>query len=465
MGEPVFEKAPGSVPAKFDGGRMDNCIAYILKAYGRTSETFITNEISLLGQLGIRLRLFSLKRISGQQEHASLRAISAPLDYLPLLDDLQEQPFFLWASRNIPRFISTHLRLFGRCPRAYVRVLGEALMMGWRYRSVKDGKYKKTYFKEFLQAGYIAKHLSEDSSVTHIHAHFCHGATTVAMLAARLTGLPFSFTAHAKDVYLEELNPRDLLSLKIDRAAFVVTCTSANRQYLRKFEKHTPSKIRTIYHGLDLSLFQPRREQAVSPHRILSVGRLVEKKGFLTLVEACSLLRERRVSFECLIVGGADSFQPVVEERIRRLELSSYISIRSAVTQEELRDIYESSSVFVLACQVLENGDRDGIPNVLAEAMAMQLPVVSTDISGIPELVRSGENGLLVPPSAPAELAAALQLLLEDAPLRQRLGVNARRTITEVFDSSENIRQLAELFQSGSEDRIALAETTRVSVA
>ncbi|MCC6537724.1 MAG: glycosyltransferase family 4 protein [Bryobacterales bacterium] len=425
---------------------MEPRIAYVLKAFGRTSETFITNEIYLLEQFGVQLRLFSLKTLTGQKRHGRLNAIAAPVTYLPETDELSECSFAQWLWRNVPKYFAAHRRVAARRPGAYVATLWEAVRMSFRYRASAWERPRKVFLKEFLQSGFIADQLSETPEVTHLHAHFCHGATTVTMFASALSGIPFSFTAHAKDIYLPELNPGDLLALKMRRARFAVTCTGANKTHLDARRQDGSALVHAIYHGLDTSLFTPSPAPKAAPLRILSVGRFVEKKGFTYLVEACAILRDRGYEFECLIVGGADAYQQQVEWRIAELRLEAYVQLRTAVTQEELRDIYATSSIFALPCQVLDNGDRDGIPNVLAEAMAMKLAVVSTNISGIPEIVESGRNGLLAPPKDAAALAEALIALADSPALRQRLGEAARRTILDVFDSRTNTLVLADLF-------------------
>lgn len=425
---------------------MEHRIAYVLKAFGRTSETFITNEIYLLEQLGLKLQLFSLKSLSGQKQHGRLSAIQSPVMQLPETGELSGVSLLTWLARNGPLFSAAHRRLAARAPLTYVGALWEAVRMSFRYRETSWAAPRKVFIKEFLQGGFIADAVLAMPDIAHLHAHFCHGATTVTMFAARLSGLPFSFTAHAKDIYLAELNPGDLLPLKMERARFVVTCTGANKQHLDGRRSGKAAAVHAIYHGLDTSLFAPASGPKASPPRILSVGRFVEKKGFTYLVEACARLRDRGLPFECVIVGGADAYQKQVEERIADLRIGSHVKLLNAVTQEELRDIYAQSSIFALPCQVLDNGDRDGIPNVLAEAMAMKLAVVSTNISGIPEIVTSGANGLLVPPQDAAALAGALTSLLESPALRLQLGEAARATILEVFDSRTNTMTLAQLF-------------------
>lgn len=422
-------------------------VAYVLKAFGRTSETFISNEIRLLEQFGIPLRIFSLKTLKDQRLHRSVRAIESPVQYMPEMAELNEMSFAKWLWRHLPVVRQAHARVASRRPLAYVATLFEALWMCVAYRERMLAGPRKVFLKEFLQAGYLADILLDDPETTHLHAHFCHGVTTVTMFASRLCGKPFSFTAHAKDIYVPELNPGQLLQRKLRRAEFAVTCTGANKNHLDVKHVRGDAHVQTIYHGLDTSLFAPQPARTGKP-RILSVGRFVEKKGFTYLVDACAILRDRGYDFECLIVGGADAYKSRVEQAIADQNLGGVVKLLTSVTQEELRDIYATSTAFALPCQMLDNGDRDGIPNVLAEAMAMQLPVVSTDISGIPEIVRSGENGLLVPPKNADALAGALGAILESETLRERLGHNARKTILDVFDSRKNTEQLASLFEA-----------------
>jgi glycosyltransferase involved in cell wall biosynthesis len=438
-------------------------VGYILKAFLRTSETFITNEISLLESAGVKLSIFSIRRLEGQQQHSAGSRIKACVTYLPEAAPLNERSFLIWLRENLPGFIGSHARLCRLRPAAYFQTLAEALWMCVKYRDRRLALPRKLFLKEFLQAGFIALKVLESGRIRHLHAHFCHGVTTIAMFASRLCGLPFSFTAHAKDIYQRDLNPGDLLTEKMRRARFVVTCTGANKIHLDRMRpQKTP--LHTIYHGLDLSLFAPA---AARPQRtvpvILSVGRMVEKKGFTYLIEACRMLKERGYDFECRIVGGADKFTEVIKARIRELKLEDTVTLHPAVTQEELRGIYQQADIFALPCQVLENGDRDGIPNVLVEAMAMRLPVVSTAISGIPELIADRRNGLLVPQKDAAALADVLEELLADAGLRERLGAAAREQVTRCFDAQENIRSLKALFDDCLASD-ATAQTTELQV-
>jgi glycosyltransferase involved in cell wall biosynthesis len=412
-------------------------IGYVLKGFARTSETFITNEIYLLEKLGLKLSIFSFIKLEGQKRHAVIDAIQAPVTYLPALSSLTEESLWQWLKNNGGKFSATHSALFKSRPMAYLGTFLFTLRLAFKYR-------EKQFIKEFLQAGFIAQTALASGRIRHLHAHFAHTSTTVTMLASQLSGLPFSFTAHAKDIYLSELNPGDLLNIKLKRAKLIATCTKANEQHLHEVEPHS-APIHTIYHGLDTKQFAPLEKVSTPKPIVLSVGRFVEKKGYKYLVEACRILKDKGLEFECHIVGGGDS-EPV-KSLIQQLQLTDTVIIHSAVTQEELRHIYQRATIFALACQIIESGDRDGIPNVMAEAMAMELPIVSTDISGIPELVDHRVDGLLVPQKNATALAAALAELLHDAALRERLGQAARAKICRIFDAEITVVELYQRLQ------------------
>ncbi len=437
------EPEPADAPPREGRGT----IGYILKGFPRNSEAFITNEIYLLERMGLRLRLFSAFQGDSAATGSRVQAIASPLTYLPESDEAKDGGFIPWLFSNFPRYLPSHLHVLRIAPRRYLRTLFEALRLSFRCRSGAFLWPKKVFYKDFLRSGFIACQVNEAGDIRHLHAHFCHGSTTMAMFAGMLTGLPFSFTAHAKDIYLPKLNPGDLLQIKMRRAQFVVTCTGANKQYLEEAcSDGTP--VYTIYHGVDTTRFHPSPDGEPELPVILSVGRFVEKKGFPFLVQACQILKDRGHRFQCRIVGEPDEQSQFVQQLIRELSLEDRVVIEPGVTQDELRALYRQATMFVLPCQIVNNGDRDGIPNVLAEAMATGLPVISTDISGIPELIAHRGNGLLVPQRDVHALAKAMEELLTDVQLRQRLGQAGRDTIGRIFDSATTTRQLCALFES-----------------
>jgi glycosyltransferase involved in cell wall biosynthesis len=421
-------------------------IGYVLKSYPRMSETFIANEIYLLEKLGLKLRLFSILELTDPQRHAVVDATRAPVDYLPQVTSLYEEPFLAWLRRNAPKFFSSHWRLLKARPVSYAITLLAALRLAFKHRQA-HWRPETGFVKEFLQAGHIAQRVLATGTIRHLHAHFCHSATTVAMFASRLCGLPFSFTAHAKDIYVRTLNPGDLLQTKLRCAKFAVTCVKANQERLASLGmKETP--IYNIYHGLDTRRFTPRADAPEEPAipMLLSVGRLVEKKGFPVLIEACRLLNDRGYQFRCQIIGGPGPCAQQVASLIQEMALGDTVALLPALKQEELWQVYQQATLFVLPCQIAENNDRDGIPNVLVEAMASGLPVVSTNISGIPELIEHGVDGLLTPQKDARALADAVARLLDAPALRRELGGAARNKVCRSFDAESNILALHRLF-------------------
>ena len=399
-------------------------VGYVLRMFPQASETFVANEVLELERLGLPVRLYSYRRPQETVRHECVRQIQSPITYLP--DPLWRHPLAL---------VKAHRALYRRDPSRYRSVLRYALRSFLRERDLD-------VWRRFTQAGYLAT-LIERDGVTHLHAHFAHGATHVTMLTAMFSALPFGFSAHARDIYTAK---RSLLREKIAAARYVVTCTEANRAHLRQVvdaEQH--EKVLLAYHGVNLSKFAPEPPVASSePPLVLSVGRLVEKKGFPHLIRACRTLLDRGYALRCLIIGEGPERRRL-EAQVRSLGLEGVVALPGARTQEELVDEYHRATVLALPCRVLANGDRDGIPNVLVEAMAMGLPVVSTAVSGIPELIDSGHNGLLVPEGDEAALASAIELLLQDGALRARLARQGRATVEQRFDSAATARRLAEL--------------------
>ena len=423
-------------------------IAYILKGFPRLSETFIVNEIRLLTDNGLQLGLFSIK---GGDALAAAVGLP-PVQYLPQVSSLSNTNLLTWLRQNFPAFSPEQVYWLKRAPVRYFKTMGFALDCAVRYRFGSKTLLKKTFIKEFLLATYIAKLIDSDSGFLHLHAHFCHDATTVAWMVSKLTGLPFSFTAHAKDIYQQRLNPGDLLERKLAATRFAVTCTKTNVAYL-KARTQRQDKIHGIYHGLDTRLFvpisKPERSQIgeKKPRRLVSVGRLVEKKGFVYLVEACQILRDRQIDFHLDIIGEKGDQYGVIKNAIARYQLDDEVKLLPPVPQRELTKYYNDATAFVLPCVVLADGDRDGIPNVMAEAMASGLAVIVTGVSGIPEIVEHEVNGLIVPDRDAGALANAIARVLTAPELCERLGRAARERIEKVFDAEITHMQLISLFR------------------
>ena len=400
-------------------------IGYLLMTYPKISETFVLNEILALEAKGAGLTILSLRTPADPEVLPAVAKVRSPLWYVPES---------LWERKAAA--LRAHLALISLSPNRY----GLALWFSFRR---KEG----WSLRSFVQAGAVAWRLRR-AGVVRLHAHFADTPTDVAELVHLLTGIPFSFTAHAKDIYCSD---PEVLDRKIHRAEFVVTCTEYNRQFLQKVSTNgTP--IHRIYHGIDTQQFHARavdrRSQAEALPTLLSVGCFREKKGFTTLLRACRILKQQGRRFRCWIVGDGP-LRPVLEALIRVLDLQDSVSLLGKKTQDEVIGLYREATVFLLPCEVADNGDRDGIPNVLMEAMAMGLPVVSTDVSGIPELIRHDRNGCLVPQRDPEALATMLGRLLDDPGLRDAFSRAGQETVAQKFSTFHMSRQLTTLFLAG----------------
>jgi glycosyltransferase involved in cell wall biosynthesis len=402
-------------------------LGMILKGYPRISETFISNEIRLLEASGFRIHILSMRRPREDFTHASVRSIRAPVDYLPetLLAPL-------------PRLVWFNLRLRHRYPRRYRAALRTAVR---RFRRTR----KSATVKHLLQAGYLVERLLPGSGIVHLHAHFAHSPASVALFASQLSGLPFSFTAHAKDIYTSD---REQLREKAAMARFLVTCTEYNRRYLQSLVSPERTAVHRVYHGIDLDLFDglsPNGDPK-PPYRILTVARLTRKKGLPTVIHALRVLREAGLPVRYTLIGDGEQRDEILSE----LERQGFDAKRcwlGTLPHEAVLSHYRKAHVFVLGCEVAPNGDRDGIPNVLAESMAMGVPVVATQVSGIPELVEDGRSGLLVPPGDGEAMARAVARLLLDASFRRAIAEAARRSVREAFDNRSHIRSLVSLYR------------------
>ena len=429
-------------------------IAYVLKGFPRLSELFIASEICRVEEAGVPLRLFVIKPGDEGMRHDAVRRISAPIRYLPLAGSISAISTWRWLARYGGGFAGALARVARRRPLGLGRAAALALAQAVRARRRRLAWPRRLYLKELMQAVALADAVLVASDVRHLHAHFCHGATTVAWLAAAITGLPFSLTAHAKDIYQASLNPAGLLRRKLLAARFVVTCTEANRHYLRTVVPE--ARLVRVYHGLNVDLAAllgdaPVIRRQPDELRLLAVGRLVRKKGFDVVVDACAALARRCGRVSLRLVGEDGDASAALREQIAARGLGDQVTLVGPRTQRDLLDEYRNASALVLPCRIVEDGDRDGIPNVLVEAMACGLPVVTTGVSGIPELVRHGVNGLLVSPDDPDALAAAIERLAADAALWQRLSRAAVATVRQRFDGARLATPLVRLFNQALE--------------
>ena len=406
-------------------------IAYVMKRYPRLTETFILNEIAVMEGLGVSLELFSLLQPEPPPHHPMVSEIRAPLNHLPEA---------WWASVSV--LARAHAACLRRSPARYAHALARGA--GATLRSTRP----MAVWKQFLRAGFVAD-MCQTTGVTLLHGHFANAPTQVAWFASTMTGIPFSFTAHAKDLYLTAPH---VIRRHARAATFVATCTRYNADHLRAMLPDTDGgKVRHIYHGIDLARLAVGADAGPAPlggaPLMLSVGRLVPKKGLDDLVAACEMLHQEGIRFRCVIVGEGP-LRASLEADIERRGLRGLVVLTGAMTHAKLIALYRAASLFALPSRIVADGDRDGIPNVIAEAMATGVPVVSTSVSGIPELVEHQVTGLLVPPESPAMLAEALRDLLASPQLGAHLARNARARLERDFDCRETTKELRDLMRA-----------------
>ena len=404
-------------------------LGYVLKGYPRISETFISNEILLLEKLGFRMHLFSMRKPREPFSHDSVKQIKAAVNYLPT-DLLTE----------LPRLIAPNVLCAIRSPGRYRATLALA---SHRYRR----RRKIATFKHLFQGGYLAeKLLRKLPHILHLHGHFAHSPTSVTMFASHLSGLPFSFTAHAKDIYTSD---PDQLREKIDQATFVTTCTKHNQHNLQQIAPTSKTPIHCIFHGIDLTLFENKPDISNSrlPYQLLTVARIIEKKGLPTVYRALKILAEKNIRFHHSLIGDGEDKEKI-RDLIAELDLQEYCSLLGSRTHTEVLDYFRKSDVFVLGCEIARSGDRDGIPNVLVESLAMGVPAVSTNVSALPEILIDGTTGLTVHPGDSEGFAGAIMSLLNNEALRRRLIAEGQKYVRTHFDNKQLITRLAAVFEA-----------------
>ena len=405
---------------------MNVTIGYLAQVFPHLTMTFVYREVMGLRAAGLEVQTFSTWKPDCDQLSAEAR---------PLVS----QTFYIFPLNWI-RFLGAHCRYLLLRPCRYLGTFFFCLS-----RPHKTLKNRIRTFFHFCQAVYLALEV-ERRGINHLHAHFALNAATIAMVVARLTGITFSFTAHANDIFVNPI----LLREKIKEALFIIAISEYNVQFLYNLvpDQETAQKIHLVHCGIDVHHFSPSNHHACPEEPILlAVGRLIEKKGYPYLINACRILADRGYRFKCLIAGTGPQ-ERLLKQMIEENELEDYVSLVGVVFQEELRDYLNRATIFVLPCVVAGDRDMDGIPVSLMEAMAMQVPVISTTISGIPELVEDKKTGLLTPPANAEALAEAIASLLDDEQLRVTLGKAGRQKVIEAFEIKKNVQTLVHIFKT-----------------
>jgi glycosyltransferase involved in cell wall biosynthesis len=367
------------------------------------------------------LRIFSLRRPADAVAHAHSQCVRAPISYLP-------QGFW----RAPLRVARGQVHVWRHFHRPWRHALRKSLRHA---RADGDGSSLISFF----HACCIAQELQ---GIRHLHAHYASIPAKLCLLVQRLTNISFSVTTHAKDLFYNDPFASPKLRERLCRARFVIANSRFSAQYIRS-RLEGQGEIHTVYNGIDLQAFPARNGEPGEPV-ILSVGRLVEKKGFTHLISACRILKQRGIRFICELAG-TGPLGAAIKEQVRGCGLGDQIRLLGPLPQEVLRRHYDRALVFALPCVAASDGDRDIVPNVLKEAMAIGVPVVTTRLEGIEELVEDDASGLLVAPGDAVALAAKLELLLRDRALRQRLAGEGRKVIEQRFDRRANFAQLKAL--------------------
>ncbi len=411
--------------------RRSDRIGYVVKRYPRYSETFIVTEILAHERAGADLEVFSLRPSYDSHFQDSISRVRAPVTYLAPPDEGLKATH-LWdamqrADAGLPDF-------WTKMPAA---------------RGVE--------MRDAYQAVELARHVRE-RGIEHLHAHFATSAASVARLASALSGVPFSMTAHAKDIFHQDVDHADL-GRKIHDASAVITVSDFNLQFLREEFPDDGPRVHRVYNGLDLAQFPFSSPLDREPF-VLAVGRLIEKKGFEDLIDACQELARRATPFSCRIVGSGE-LEGALRARVADCGLAARVEFMGPRPQREVIALMQQAAVFAAPCVVGSDGNRDGLPTVLLEAMAVGTPCVSTDVTGIPEVVQHDVTGLIVPQRSPTILADALQALLTQPGRGAALAARARRLIEREFDTDRNAARLRQVFEDVSASARATAGAAR----
>jgi glycosyltransferase involved in cell wall biosynthesis len=391
-------------------------IAYLFERFPSFGQTFCYREVAELERQGASIQVYSIRRPVDEPEQDWDEEIVRRVHYLP------DEP-------TLVPGVDAALRR-GKVPGAV--------------REAVEKWGRQSDFLRLYQAIHIGLRMQEND-LRHVHAHFAGMAARTAFWINKFFGIPFSFTAHANDIFA----PRDFvvsLSKLMESAAAIVTVSDYAAHLLRERFAESAARIHRVYNGVNLSQFHPSDPGSGIP-AIVSVGRLIEKKGFADLIKACGLLTSRGRGFVCEIIGEGP-LEGALRAQIAEGGLEGCVKLAGPQTQSQIALRLAHATIFALPCIREEGGGMDNLPTVIMEAMAAGLPVISTPLAGIPEMVEQAVNGELVPEHDPAAICAAMVRLISDPERARRLGDRGRQIAREKFSIETSGQQLRELFQS-----------------
>lgn len=398
--------------------RQTQRVGYVLKRYPRFSETFVVNEILAHEAAGLEIEIFALRPTVDTHFQHAVADVRGSVTYL---NSNALRAANLW----------DEIRAYGELNPRLWTVLKQAV--GCDALEVHQG----------IQ---LAR-LVETRGIDHLHAHFATSASAVARIASLLTGVPYSITAHAKDIFHEDVDDTQL-ERKLADASAVITVSNYNLVDLTRRFPNQARQLHRVYNGLPLAQY-PYRDPRGRVAKMVAVGRLVEKKGFSDLITACHILHQSGQSFSCEIIGEGE-YEHALRTQIQQFSLENSVSLLGALPQREVHRLIQDASLFVAPCITASTGDRDGMPTVILEAMALGTPCVATDVTGISEVVRHMDTGLIVPEKQPELLAEAIRTLQVNTSLGVELARSARQLMQAQFDAVDNTSRLREIFSSRS---------------
>ncbi len=399
-------------------------LGYLYSRYPVISQTFCDSEMLALERRGVDLEIGSIHPPFTSLRHGHRATLRAEVRYAP--------------PPKVVRTMAQLARRDGIWPAALVAE--HEARYGPGFKAEQRARNALFFAEQLVRSG-----------VAHFHVHFARNATHTALFVKAISKIGFSFTAHAQD-FMVDVGSDELLREMCREAAFVVAVSDYSRDLLVQKCPDAEGKIHRIYNGIDLRKFQTRPLRSPTLPRILSIGRLIEFKGFRDLIAACAELKKRAIQFECEIIGEGP-LRGALQDAIAAAGLDGIVRLSGALPQEEVARRLADCDVFALACIVNREGASDILPTVILEAMATARPIVSTRLAGVPEIVRDGESGLLVAPGDVKGLANALELLLRDPQLRARFGAAGRRNIEVRFDVDKTAAQLLELVEAAAVPR------------
>lgn len=396
------------------------CMAYIIEKFPSPTESFILNEILELQKRGGELYVLVLRKQKRYLHIPEFKNFILPIIFLPKI-------CFFFPLRSFLRgFLS--------------RIV---------FRAVRPGLHTGSLLKDLrnYQIGLFFARRLRTKNIDHVHAHFAFVAVDIASILSKLLGVEYSFTAHAQDIYTNL--PK--IQQAIGDASFTVTCTQYNRNYLNKISNSKyADKIFTVYHGVRISKWLSNHhyhEISYSGIRMLSIARLIEKKGLIYLLKAIRLLVERDIQVTCTIIGEGP-LRGYLENYMKDNGLENAVRILNFLPQEQLKTFFAQSDIFILPCVIAKDGDRDGLPNVIMEAMLSGVPVISTPVSAIPEIIQDGITGILVRGKDSKAIADAVIKLKKCPELYYKITSDGRKSVIERFDIEENTDELIKIFKN-----------------